>query len=73
MREEKLPSERLLAASEAFLSGSVRGVEPVRGLDEAALERPGALVRELAAAMEALWIGPDAASPVRRSATASSG
>jgi para-aminobenzoate synthetase / 4-amino-4-deoxychorismate lyase len=73
VREEKLSSERLLAASEAFVSGSVRGIEPVRGLDQSQLEVPGALVREIAAAMEALWIGPAAASTQPRSTTASPG
>jgi para-aminobenzoate synthetase / 4-amino-4-deoxychorismate lyase len=57
VREEKLSKQRLLAASEAFLSGSVRGIEPVRALDGTSLEEPSRAVRELADAMAALWIG----------------
>ena len=67
VREQELTRERLLAASEAFLTGSVRGIEPVRTVDEARLERPSRVTRELTAAMEALWIGRDAAGSQPRS------
>jgi para-aminobenzoate synthetase/4-amino-4-deoxychorismate lyase len=60
--EQALSRERLLAASHAFVTGSVRGVEPVRALDGARLERPGPLADEIAAAMKPLWLGRDAAS-----------
>jgi para-aminobenzoate synthetase / 4-amino-4-deoxychorismate lyase len=57
VREEKLSLARLRAASEAFLSGSVRGIEPVRALDGMPFDEPSRAVQELADAMAALWIG----------------
>ena len=41
VREESLRLERLIAAREAFLTGSVRGMEPIRVLDGATLDPPG--------------------------------
>ncbi len=61
LREEPLSLERLIAAGEAFLTGSVRGVEPVHSVGEAELQAPGELASELAAAMKRVWIGEDAA------------
>ncbi len=55
--ERELPLERLLAAEEAFLTGSVRGIEPVRALDGSPLPGPGEATRRIAAAMERLWLG----------------
>jgi len=62
VREQELTLERLLAASEAFLTGSVRGVEPVRAVEDARLDRPGDGAREIAATMKRHWIGRGAAS-----------
>jgi para-aminobenzoate synthetase / 4-amino-4-deoxychorismate lyase len=62
VREEPLPLKRLIASREAFLTGSVRGLEPVRELDEARLAPPGQLALELAAQMRRAWIGEGAPS-----------
>ena len=59
--EQELPLERLTAAPEAFLTGSVRGVEPVRAVGEARLGRPGDATAEIVAAIERLWLGRAAA------------
>jgi para-aminobenzoate synthetase/4-amino-4-deoxychorismate lyase len=61
LREEALTIDRLIAAGEAFLTGSVRGVEPVRSVGDAELAEPGEAVRELAAELTRMWIGTDAA------------
>ena len=42
LREEALGIDRLIAAGEAFLTGSVRGVEPVRSIGDAELTEPAA-------------------------------
>jgi para-aminobenzoate synthetase / 4-amino-4-deoxychorismate lyase len=55
VREERLDVERLLAAGEAFLTGSVRGIEPVRALGEARLRPPRELLAELAAELKRAW------------------
>jgi para-aminobenzoate synthetase / 4-amino-4-deoxychorismate lyase len=55
VREERLEVRRLLAAGAAFLTGSVRGIEPVRALDEVRLGAPGELVAELAAELRRAW------------------
>lgn len=65
LREEALTVERLIAAGEAFLTGSVRGVEPVRSVGEAELQAPGQAVSELAAQMKRIWIGNGAARRVQ--------
>ena len=57
VREEALTLERLITAGEAFLTGSVRGMEPVRTVDDAALRPPGELLGELAAQVKQLWLG----------------
>ncbi len=62
VREQALSLERALGAAEVFLTGSVRGVEPVRALDEAPLAGPGSVAGRIAAAMEEQWIGRGAAS-----------
>jgi para-aminobenzoate synthetase/4-amino-4-deoxychorismate lyase len=48
VREEALSLERLRAADEVFLSGSVRGIEPVRR---------GAMTEALAGALARAWEG----------------
>ncbi len=60
-REEALSVERLVAAGEAFLSGSVRGVEPVRSVDGAEFEGPGEATTEIAAEIRRTWLGRTAA------------
>jgi para-aminobenzoate synthetase/4-amino-4-deoxychorismate lyase len=60
LREEALTIDRLTSAGEAFLTGSVRGVEPVRSVGEAELAEPGEAVRELAAELKRIWIGEGA-------------
>ena len=60
VREEALTVDRLIAAREAFLTGSVRGVEPVQSLDEVELGPPGEAVSEVAAEMKRKWIGKHA-------------
>lgn len=62
LREEALSAERLIAAGEAFLTGSVRGIEPVRSVGDAELEAPGEAVAALAAEMKRSWIGSEAAT-----------
>lgn len=55
VREEGLTTRRLLAAGEAFLTGSVRGVEPVGSLGEAEFGPPSEAVAALAAEMRRTW------------------
>ncbi len=62
VREVRLGVERMIAAGEAFLTGSVRGIEPVRSVGEAELGPPGEAVTELAAVMKRGWMGVGAES-----------
>jgi branched-subunit amino acid aminotransferase/4-amino-4-deoxychorismate lyase len=64
VREEALPLKRLLASDGAFLTGSLRGVEPVRRVGEAELAPTGDAVARVAAAVGRAWIGER--SPARR-------
>jgi para-aminobenzoate synthetase/4-amino-4-deoxychorismate lyase len=57
LREEPFELSRLLAAGEAFVTGSVRGVEPVRTVGDAALAAPGEEARAVAAELRRRWIG----------------
>jgi para-aminobenzoate synthetase/4-amino-4-deoxychorismate lyase len=57
VREERLDVQRLIAAGEAFLTGSVRGIEPVGAVGETALGPPGALLAELISEMRRSWMG----------------
>jgi para-aminobenzoate synthetase/4-amino-4-deoxychorismate lyase len=57
VREEPFDLSRLLAAGEAFVTGSVRGVEPVRTVGDAALAAPGEEARAVAAELRRRWIG----------------
>jgi para-aminobenzoate synthetase/4-amino-4-deoxychorismate lyase len=53
-----------LASSEVFLTGSVRGVEPVRTLDGAELPAPAAVSERVAAGLRDRWLTVPAGEPV---------
>jgi para-aminobenzoate synthetase/4-amino-4-deoxychorismate lyase len=55
LREEVLPLATLRGAEEAFLTGSLRGVEPVRALDGEPLPSEGPLTTALAAGLRHRW------------------
>lgn len=56
LREEALTVERMIAAREAFLTGAVRGIEPVRSIGEAELAPPGEAVSAIADVLKRAWI-----------------
>ncbi|HEX5610376.1 MAG TPA: aminotransferase class IV [Solirubrobacterales bacterium] len=58
--EHPLSCEELQAADEVFLTGSVRGVEPARSLDGAALPRSGQISRQLGDALRRSWLSAPA-------------
>jgi len=53
-----------LRAGEVFLTGSVRGVEPVRALDGAELPLPGEVSERIAAGLRKRWLRAPAGEPV---------
>lgn len=55
-REQRLDLDAVLHAEEVFLTNSLRGVEPVRSLDEAEFEIDGPTSRALAADLERRWL-----------------
>lgn len=57
VREERLDLETLRGAEEVFLTGSLRGVEPVRSLDGEPFELGGPVSAALAAALKRRWFG----------------
>jgi para-aminobenzoate synthetase/4-amino-4-deoxychorismate lyase len=57
VREEPLEMEQLLSADEVFLTGSVRGVEPVASIDDNRVSPGERLTRSLAAALRERWLG----------------
>jgi para-aminobenzoate synthetase/4-amino-4-deoxychorismate lyase len=59
VREEPLRIDRLIAAGEAFLTGSVRGVEPVRSIADEELGPPGETVSRIAGELKRIWIASD--------------
>jgi para-aminobenzoate synthetase / 4-amino-4-deoxychorismate lyase len=63
LREEPFDLSRMLAAGEAFVTGSVRGVEPVRTVGDAVLAAPGEEARAVAAALRRRWIEVRAGGP----------
>jgi para-aminobenzoate synthetase/4-amino-4-deoxychorismate lyase len=54
--ERPLMREELAVADEVFLTGSVRGVEPARSLDGAALPMAGALSRRIGESLRQRWL-----------------
>ena len=73
LREETLHLDRLLAAGAAFLTGSLRGVEPVRGVAEAELAPPGPAAERVAAELCGAWLGGLCGEPAAGNAGARSG
>lgn len=55
VREQSFALERLLAAGEAFLTNSIRGIEPVSAVGESALAPPGPFAARLAEEMKRTW------------------
>ncbi len=53
-----------LHSAEVFLTGSVRGVEPVGEIDGAALPPPGAISARVAAGLRSRWLREPVAEPV---------
>lgn len=64
LREEALTVERMIAAGEAFLTGAVRGIEPVRSIGDVELAPPGETVFAISDALKRAWIGPHVSGPV---------
>lgn len=66
LREERLTVRRLLTARELFATGSVRGIEPVRSLDGAAIGEPGTgrgpVTSALAHELRRAWLGEPVAA-----------
>ncbi len=56
IREEGLTPADLVGADEVFLTGSVRGVEPVGSIDEVACPPPGQVTERVAAELRRLWL-----------------
>jgi para-aminobenzoate synthetase / 4-amino-4-deoxychorismate lyase len=55
--EEPLRLTELRGYEEVFLTGSVRGIEPVRALDGEDLQVEGQITAKLAAALRERWFG----------------
>ena len=56
-QEARVTLEELRRRGEAFLAGSVRGVEPVRRLDGVELAAPGEISSRIAAGLRRRWLG----------------
>lgn len=57
LREQSLSTDDLMRADEVFLTGSVRGVEPVRQLGGARSWPRGPVTARIAAGLRELWLG----------------
>jgi para-aminobenzoate synthetase/4-amino-4-deoxychorismate lyase len=55
VREEPVTLADLLSADEVFLTGSLRGVEPIREIDGVPIPSEGAITRALADALRQRW------------------
>jgi para-aminobenzoate synthetase/4-amino-4-deoxychorismate lyase len=61
--EDRLTLDQLSEASEVFIAGSVRGIEPVRSIDGKRLPSPGSVSPRIAAGLRRRWLGvPQAGS-----------
>jgi para-aminobenzoate synthetase / 4-amino-4-deoxychorismate lyase len=67
VREEPLSTGRLLDCGEAFLTGSVRGIEPVSSIGGARLSPTGETAAALAAELQRQWTGGRAARSTQTS------
>jgi para-aminobenzoate synthetase/4-amino-4-deoxychorismate lyase len=63
--EEALGAQRLLAAGEAFLTGSVRGIEPVSSVSGTPFGPPGQTVAAVTAELRRRWVGERPARSVQ--------
>jgi para-aminobenzoate synthetase/4-amino-4-deoxychorismate lyase len=66
VREEPIGAERLLRSGEAFLTGSVRGIEPVSSVSGTPFHASGETVGAVTAEMRRRWLGE---RPVRSAQT----
>jgi para-aminobenzoate synthetase/4-amino-4-deoxychorismate lyase len=57
VREEELPLDALASADEAFMTGAVRGIEPVRACAGVGEWAHGELTRQVTAELRRLWLG----------------
>lgn len=57
VEEARFEAGTLRGADEVFLTGSLRGIEPVRAIDGQPLHGVGPLTRELATALRERWFG----------------
>jgi para-aminobenzoate synthetase / 4-amino-4-deoxychorismate lyase len=64
-QERRLGLEELRGAEEAFLTSSVRGVRPVRRIDEVELERRDGIAVRLAADLRRRWLPPTSIAAFR--------
>ena len=55
--ETELSRDDLLAADEVFLTGSIRGIEPVRALDGVRVGQGGEVAARLTAELRRAWLG----------------
>lgn len=60
VREEPIAISALTEAEEVFLTGSVRGIEPVSSIDGVAILTGGELSAEIADALRERWLGASA-------------
>ncbi len=67
VREEPLSADRLRECGEAFLTGSVRGIEPISAVDDAPFNPTGETVAALTAELRRQWTGGRAARSAQRS------
>ncbi len=72
-REERLTLGGLRRANEVFLSGSVRGIEPVAAIDRTALPPGGELSSRVADALRRRWLADPRAAPAAAGASAPPG